>query len=218
MGKYERGEGYVNFAQALILCGTRSVCLSLWRVDDVATALLMERFYQNHLGKREGLSKPMGKAAALAEAKVWLRTMPHTEVFKRAASLIEGVSRGKNAPRLPPLQVPAAAETKPDDCPFAHPRYWAAFISYRSRRLNLVPVSQRVSFQPESDSRIRPHEESSCEEHLRERLCSAVPNRQRVIAFAGRIFVALHFRQAILKPSHHHRYFSFEPEVHRCHV
>src|SRR5262249_37853207 len=47
LGKYERGEGFVGFAQALVLCGTRSVCLSLWKVDDTATALLMERFYQN---------------------------------------------------------------------------------------------------------------------------------------------------------------------------
>jgi tetratricopeptide (TPR) repeat protein len=45
LGKYERGEGFVSFAQALTLCGSRSVCLSLWQVDDAATALLMQRFY-----------------------------------------------------------------------------------------------------------------------------------------------------------------------------
>jgi CHAT domain-containing protein len=57
----------------LVLCGTRSVCLSLWKVDDTATALLMERFYQNVLGRREGLKGALAKAAALAEAKAWLR-------------------------------------------------------------------------------------------------------------------------------------------------
>jgi tetratricopeptide (TPR) repeat protein len=41
LGKYEKGEGFVGFAQALVLCGSRSVCLSLWKVDDAATALLM---------------------------------------------------------------------------------------------------------------------------------------------------------------------------------
>ena len=55
LGKYERGEGYVGFAQALLLAGARSVCLSLWKVDDGATALLMGRFYQNLLGQRAGL-------------------------------------------------------------------------------------------------------------------------------------------------------------------
>jgi CHAT domain-containing protein len=127
LGKYERGEGFVGFAQSLILCGARSVCLSLWKVDDTATALLMERFYQNLLGKREGLDKPMAKAAALAEAKAWLRNLPREEAVKRAASLTEGVSRGKGAAKLSPLHVPATS-AKADDPPFAHPYYWAAFV------------------------------------------------------------------------------------------
>jgi CHAT domain-containing protein len=129
LGKYERGEGFVGFAQGLILCGTRSVCLSLWKVDDVATALLMDRFYQNLLGKRRELEKPMAKAAALAEAKMWLRTLSRDEAMKRAASLTEGVSRGKGAEKLPPLQVPAAeTKSKADNRPFDHPYYWAAFV------------------------------------------------------------------------------------------
>ena len=49
--------------------------LSLWKVDVRATALLMTRSYQNLLGKREGSSKPMPKAAALDEAKRWLREL-----------------------------------------------------------------------------------------------------------------------------------------------
>src|SRR5262249_38696113 len=51
LGKYERGEGFVGFAQALLLAGSRAVCLSLWKVDDAATALLMDRFYRNLLGR-----------------------------------------------------------------------------------------------------------------------------------------------------------------------
>jgi CHAT domain-containing protein len=130
LGKYERGEGFVGFAQSLILCGTRSVCLSLWKVDDTATALLMERFYQNLLGKREGLAAPLSKAAALAEAKSWLRKLPREEAVKRAALLTNGVDRGKR-PALPPLGVAPGAEpvaAEKSDCPFAHPYYWAAFV------------------------------------------------------------------------------------------
>jgi tetratricopeptide (TPR) repeat protein len=129
LGKYERGEGFVGFAQALILCGTRAVCLSLWKVDDTATALLMERFYQNLLGKRDGLKAPMPKAAALAEAKSWLRTLPREEAIKRAAVLSEGISRGKVALKQPQLTVPPVrAKEKASDCPFSHPHYWASFI------------------------------------------------------------------------------------------
>ena len=36
------------------MSGTRSVCLSLWKVDDTATALLMQRFYANLLGDAPG--------------------------------------------------------------------------------------------------------------------------------------------------------------------
>jgi CHAT domain-containing protein len=129
LGKYESGEGFVGFAQALTLCGTRSVCLSLWEVNDVTTALLMERFYQNLLGKRPGLDKPMPKAAALAEAKTWLRRLPREEAIARATSVVERVSRAKGADKLPPPAVPAAAtKTKAEEPPFAHPYYWAAFV------------------------------------------------------------------------------------------
>src|SRR5262249_3332801 len=94
LGKYERGEGFVGFAQALVLCGSRSVCLRLWKVDDAATALLMQRFYQNLLGKRHGLKAPLAKAAALREAKEWLRTLPHEEALRVAAEISHGVERG----------------------------------------------------------------------------------------------------------------------------
>jgi CHAT domain-containing protein len=97
-------------------------------VNDTATALLMERFYQNLLGKREGLKAPLPKAAALAEAKEWLRKLPRAEVLKRAASLSAGVDRGPR-PKLPTLQMPPAQQVRADtDHPYAHPYYWAAFV------------------------------------------------------------------------------------------
>ena len=46
----------MGFTQALLMSGARSVCLSLWKVDDTATVLLMQRFYANLLGRRSGLS------------------------------------------------------------------------------------------------------------------------------------------------------------------
>jgi tetratricopeptide (TPR) repeat protein len=129
LGKYEHGEGFVGFAQALILCGSRSVCLSLWKVDDAATALLMQRFYANLLGKRDGLKAPMSKAAALREAKEWLRNLSREEALKVAADVSSGVERGKGRPKgklLPALPEPVPAAK--DDRPYAHPYYWAAFV------------------------------------------------------------------------------------------
>ena len=43
LGRDAGGEGFVGFTQALLMSGTRSVCLSLWKVDDTATSLLMQR-------------------------------------------------------------------------------------------------------------------------------------------------------------------------------
>ncbi len=80
LGRNQGGEGFVGFTQALLMSGARSVCLSLWKVDDTATALLMQRFYANLLGRRPGLSGPVPKAEALREAKAWLRGVRRSEV------------------------------------------------------------------------------------------------------------------------------------------
>jgi tetratricopeptide (TPR) repeat protein len=127
LGKYERGEGFLGFAQAFILAGSRSVVLSLWKVDDAATALLMERFYANLLGKRQGLKKPMPKAQALAEAKRWLAGLSREEALERWAGVQGGVVRGKGRKKLPLLPAVPKAAGKADR-PYAHPYYWAAFI------------------------------------------------------------------------------------------
>jgi tetratricopeptide (TPR) repeat protein len=80
LGRHAFGEGYLGFAQALISSGSRSVVLSLWKVDDQATALLMTRFYQNLLGRRDGLDGPVPKTEALDEAKRWLRGLTAEQI------------------------------------------------------------------------------------------------------------------------------------------
>ena len=116
LGRDAGGEGFMGFTQALLMSGTRSVCLSLWKVDDRATALLMQRFYANLLGRRPGLSQqPMPKAAALADAKAWLRGLTREQVDQEWKPL----SRGDI---ITTTEVPIATH------PFEHPHYWAPFI------------------------------------------------------------------------------------------
>jgi tetratricopeptide (TPR) repeat protein len=129
LGKYEKGEGFVGFVHALLLCGSRSVCLSLWKVDDTATALLMSRLYQNLLGKRDGLSAPLPRAEALAEAKSWLRQLSREQALKEADQLDSERVRGKDRPKLPTLPSTASAGSV-EDRPYAHPFYWAAFVLF----------------------------------------------------------------------------------------
>lgn len=118
LGQYAVGEGHLGFAQALLLSGARSLLLSLWKVDDSATALLMARFYENVLGTRPGASGPLTKAAALHEAKVWLRQLTAAQV----ATLMNEKVSGQASALAPPTGEEGATR------PFEHPVYWAAFV------------------------------------------------------------------------------------------
>ncbi len=115
LGRQGGGEGFIGFAQAFFLAGSRSLLVSLWEVDDRATSLVMTRFYQNWLGKRAGLARPLSKSAALREAKEWLRGLSSAEVQRELSQ----ISRGEIRPRL---AQPAAGR------PFEHPHDWAGFI------------------------------------------------------------------------------------------
>jgi CHAT domain-containing protein len=129
LGRDAGGEGFVGFTQALLMSGARSVCLSLWKVDDAATALLMQRFYANLLGRRAGLAAPMPRAEALVEAEAWLRDLRRSEALAVTAELSGGVERGKGAkasqPGEPGAAIPAGRD---DDRPYASPHFWAAFV------------------------------------------------------------------------------------------
>jgi CHAT domain-containing protein/tetratricopeptide (TPR) repeat protein len=120
LGRPGGGEGYLGFSQALLLAGAQSLVVSLWPVDDEATALLMVRFYQNLLGRRPGLARPLPKAPALAEAKRWLRGLSADEA-ERLGRGLAGAER-VGAAQGPPRRAAGAAR------PYAHPHYWSAFI------------------------------------------------------------------------------------------
>lgn len=70
LGKEVRGEGLMGLTQSFFQAGARRVVVSLWSVDDRATAKLMKRFYRHLLA--EGRSP----AAALRAAQISLRRTP----------------------------------------------------------------------------------------------------------------------------------------------
>jgi CHAT domain-containing protein len=125
LGQRAGGEGMLGFAQALLQRGARSVVLSRWKVDDGATALLMQRFYQNVLGQREGLKAPLGRADALQEAKTWLRSLTSEQALRLLATINDSVARG---PGAKPLKLVKSEVAKKDDRPYEHPFYWSAFV------------------------------------------------------------------------------------------
>lgn len=79
-GKQQEGEGTIGFVYPFFAAGAHCMLLSLWKVDDEATAILMQRFYENwrcaYADARDGRrAGEMTKAEALREAKSWLRTV-----------------------------------------------------------------------------------------------------------------------------------------------
>ena len=129
LGRDAGGEGFVGFTQALLMSGTRSVCLSLWKVDDTATSLLMQRFYANLLGRRAGLAAPMPKAESLHEAKAWLRGLRRSEVLALTAEQSGGIERGKGTKARQSGEVTSTIPAGGDnDHPYRPPHFWAAFV------------------------------------------------------------------------------------------
>jgi CHAT domain-containing protein len=127
LGQKTAGDGFLGFTHVLLKAGARSLVVSLWKVDDAATALLMTRFYENLLGKREGLQAPLGRAGALREAQQWLRALPRAQAEALTAKLSGGELRGTVSAQKPLAPAPADPAGQADR-PYAHPYYWSAFI------------------------------------------------------------------------------------------
>jgi CHAT domain-containing protein len=98
LGEVAAGEGVMGLQRAFQVAGARTTVTSLWKVPDVATQLLMQRFYENLW------DKGMGKLEALRQAQLWL--------------MREGGQRGVMLPE-------ESRETESKHLP---PYFWAAFV------------------------------------------------------------------------------------------
>ena len=65
LGRMLHGEGIIGLTRAFLYAGADSVVVSLWNVNDIATASLMKAFYKN-------LSQGLSKDDALRQAKLEL--------------------------------------------------------------------------------------------------------------------------------------------------
>ncbi len=65
LGRMLYGEGIIGLTRAFLYAGAESVVVSLWNVNDIATASLMKAFYKN-------LSQGLSKNDALRQAKLQL--------------------------------------------------------------------------------------------------------------------------------------------------
>jgi CHAT domain-containing protein/Tfp pilus assembly protein PilF len=116
---------YVGLPSGFLYAGATCVVSSFWEVDDLATTLLMDRFYD------EWMAKGRSVGSALREAQRWLR-----EDIADGRYLMEHVvtedflSRSGDPEKRESCRFAAEAQASehPDSPPFAAPKYWAAFF------------------------------------------------------------------------------------------
>ena len=109
----------IGFPAGFIQAGVPGVVSTLWPVNDISTAILMSRFYVEHLGN--GLDP----AWALHRAQDWLRT-----ATARDMSLADRYKRRfQESGRMNRVayRYMRYFRANPEARPFAHPYYWAAF-------------------------------------------------------------------------------------------
>ncbi len=139
---------FIGLPGTFTALGAAGVVGTLWPVNDAATALLMAKFYDLHIGG--GLAPP----AALSEAQAWLRqaTSDDLNAYAKTASgqgrlesrhlaeieenlSADGLARSCNCGTVKwggsndkPAGATGSIETKKVARPYAHPFFWAGFI------------------------------------------------------------------------------------------
>ncbi len=114
----------ISTSTALLLAGSASVIATLWPVDDAATALLMVKFYEEHLG---GGLPP---AAALRRAQLWLRDLDasmESDFLAVHPALAAEFRRRRRAGKVPGRCGEISLKSS-SHRPYAHPANWAGFI------------------------------------------------------------------------------------------
>ncbi|MBD2015207.1 CHAT domain-containing protein [Microcoleus sp. FACHB-53] len=115
---------YIGLPSGFLVAGSSSVVSSLWRVDDLATTLLMIKFYQNlQTGSSDRPSShELSVAFALNSAQLWLRDSTQADLLKWTYQLnLAEHFRQRIQQQLNWFES--------DEQPFCNPQYWAAFCA-----------------------------------------------------------------------------------------
>ena len=106
------GDGVFGLQRGFKKAGANALLISLWKVDDTATQLLMTQFYKNMLSG-------MGKYEALTAAQKYLREL-EVEV-KPEKTAFQQIMDGKDGKKE---KNPGSRTVRK----YANPYYWAAFV------------------------------------------------------------------------------------------
>jgi CHAT domain-containing protein len=121
---------YIGLPSGFLYAGSSSVVSSLWKVDDVSTAFLFIKFYENLQNYPE--LKQGDIAIALNEALIWLRNMTSEEgeeVLPEIQPYIDVMFKEKKDILKTSFLNGAKRRIKSNPQPFANPFHWAAFTA-----------------------------------------------------------------------------------------
>jgi CHAT domain-containing protein len=86
LGKISKGEGVIGLSRALIYAGARACMVSLWKVPDEATAILMKRYYAKLID-----SPDRNHSATLQQTKIhMMRDTKHNAPYYWASFVLIG--------------------------------------------------------------------------------------------------------------------------------
>lgn len=122
LGNTIGGEGVLGLQRAFLNAGARSTVTSLWKVNDAATSILMERFYTRLWQDR------LPKWEALRQAQVDLLREPKLLHDRETLLVSRGLLTGKTTSTN---SKPAEPESPGNR---SHPSLWAAFVLYGDGR------------------------------------------------------------------------------------
>ncbi len=107
------GEGVFGLQRGFKKAGAKSLLMSLWKVDDNATQMLMTQFYVN-------LIAGMNKYEALREAQRYVR--------EYEIEVKESLTPSQKRKEEKAGRIAEASQRFRKICPYKHPKDWAAFI------------------------------------------------------------------------------------------
>jgi tetratricopeptide (TPR) repeat protein len=116
-GDIKIGEGVFGLRRAFAVAGTKTLVMSLWKVPDKVTALLMDRFFDN-------LQSRINRANALQDAQLYIRNITAAKLRKSAL----GIEVLKELLSVKELSADTKIDCQEEDTPFQHPFYWGAWI------------------------------------------------------------------------------------------
>ncbi len=115
---------FVGLPAGFMQAGASAVISTLWTVGDRSTALLMEHMYKLILDEKN----PLEPMRALYKAQSCVRNATRQEIGDYYQACLTNPKSHMSQQEAASAYIEVTQRGKPDDKPYAHPIYWAAFM------------------------------------------------------------------------------------------